>query len=107
MTVLVRPANLRLEPRSGETVFAAAEREGYRWPTVCGGLGTCRTCVMMVDEGESNCSPIEDLESEGLAALKVARDGTRRLACQTRVLGDVVVTKRGVKPVPAHSSVTA
>lgn len=104
MAVTVQPSGVRLDPAPGETVFAAAARQGYRWPTVCGGLGTCRTCLMVVDEGRENCSPIEDLEGEGLDALKEPRDGVRRLACQTRVSGDVVVTKRGVKPVPAEAA---
>jgi ferredoxin len=99
VVVLVRPADVRLDPEPGETVFLAAGRQGYRWPTVCGGLGTCRTCLMVVEEGRENCSPIEDLEAEGLDALKEPRNGVRRLACQTRVSGDVVVTKRGVKSV--------
>jgi ferredoxin len=103
MSVTVHPSGIRLEPRVGETVFLAAAREGYRWPTVCGGLGTCRTCLMVVDEGRENCSPIDDLEAEGLDALKEPRDGVRRLACQTRVSGDVTVTKRGVKPLEAAS----
>jgi 2Fe-2S ferredoxin len=99
MTVLVQPAGIRLVPGSGETVFAAAQRSGYRWPTVCGGLGTCRTCVMVVEEGREYCSSIGELEAEGLDALKEAKDGVHRLACQTSVSGDVVVHKRGVKPV--------
>jgi ferredoxin len=103
MTVTVQPAGVLLDPKPGETVFTAARRSGYRWPTVCGGLGTCRTCVMVVEAGRENCSPIADWEAEGLAALKEAHDGVHRLACQTRVTGDVVVTKRGVKPEEAAS----
>jgi ferredoxin len=104
MTVTVQPNGVRLDPEPGETVFLAAARQGYRWPTVCGGLGTCRTCLMVVDEGRENCSPIGDLEAEGLDALKEPKDGVRRLACQTRVSGDVLVTKRGVKPIPAEAA---
>ncbi|MGQ0625688.1 MAG: 2Fe-2S iron-sulfur cluster-binding protein [Sporichthyaceae bacterium] len=100
VVVVVQPAQIQLDPEPGETVFLAAGRQGYRWPTICGGLGTCRTCLMLVDQGQENCSPIGDLEAEGLDALQEPRDGVRRLACQTRVSGDVVVTKRGVKPVP-------
>lgn len=97
MTVLVQPVGIRLTPEPGETVFAAAQRSGYRWPTVCGGLGTCRTCVMKVEEGREYCSAIGELEAEGLDALKEAKDGVHRLACQTSVSGDVVVHKRGVR----------
>jgi ferredoxin len=104
MSVLVQPANVRLDPEPGETVFRAAARQGYRWPTICGGNGTCRTCLMIVEDGRENCSSIGDLEAEGLDALKEPKDGVRRLACQTCVTGDVVVTKRGVKPLPREAA---
>jgi ferredoxin len=99
VTVLVRPSGIRLEPQPGQTVFAAAELAGYRWPTVCGGHGSCRTCAMTVESGLENCSPIGDWEAEGLAALRKPLDGVCRLACQTSVSGDVVVNKRGVRRV--------
>ncbi|GAA0608929.1 hypothetical protein GCM10009547_08670 [Sporichthya brevicatena] len=104
MTVTVRPSGIRLEPNPDETVFRAAARQGYRWPTICGGNGTCRTCVMTVESGRENCGPIGDLEAEGLDALKEAKDGGLRLACQTTVTGDVVVTKRGVKKWPNEAA---
>ncbi|WP_019873703.1 2Fe-2S iron-sulfur cluster-binding protein [Sporichthya polymorpha] len=104
MTVRVRPAEVRIDPEPGETVFAAAVRLGYRWPTICGGNGTCRTCVMTVESGRENCGPIGDLEAEGLDALKESKDGGHRLACQTTVTGDVVVTKRGVKRLPTEAA---
>lgn len=98
MGVLVRPADIVLDPEPGETVFRAAARQGYRWPTICGGNATCRTCVLVVESGSENCAPIGDLEAEGLDALKEAKDGVHRLACRLQVTGDVVVLKRGVKP---------
>jgi ferredoxin, 2Fe-2S len=103
VTVVVRPTDIRLEPLPGETVLAAAEHAGLRWPTVCGGHGTCRTCGMTVEDGRGNCSPISDWEAEGLTALKQPLDGTYRLACQTTVSGDVVVRKGGVKRARAAS----
>jgi ferredoxin len=104
MAVLVRPSGIRLDLEPGETVFRAAARQGYRWPTICGGNGTCRTCVLVVEAGAENCAPIGDLEAEGLDALKEARGGVHRLACQLRVTGDVVVSKRGVKTMPAEAA---
>ncbi len=59
---------------------------------------------MVVDSGRENCVPIGDLEAEGLDALKEAKDGVHRLACQTRVTGDVVVTKPGVRPIRAEAA---
>lgn len=104
MSVTVQPSGIRLDPEPDETVFAAAARLGYRWPTICGGNGTCRTCVMAVESGREHCAPIGDLEAEGLDALKEAKDGLHRLACQTRVTGDVVVTKRGVRAVRSEAA---
>lgn len=97
--VLVHPMEIQLEVRVGETAFDAARRLGYRWPTLCGGQGTCTTCHMMVNEGVTNLSEITAYETEGLSrVLPRGKGGTFRLACQAKVLGDVAVTKRGVRP---------
>jgi 2Fe-2S ferredoxin len=103
--VLVEPSGISFEVGPGETVFAAASRQGYRWPTVCGGLGTCRTCIMTVLEGEANCSVVGSWEAEGLAEVGASvRAGSApvRLACQTEVSGTVRVRKAGVRA--AHTN---
>lgn len=96
-TVAVRPAGLELEVHDGEDLFSAAQRLGLRWPTVCGGKGTCRTCFVQVEEGADNCLPVGPLEREGIEALRRPVDGRTRLACQLRVAGPVTVTRRGVR----------
>jgi ferredoxin, 2Fe-2S len=95
--VAVRPSGAEIEVLDGEDVFSAARRLGYRWPTVCGGKGTCRTCFLEVDEGAENCSPVGPHEREGIQALRQPVDGRTRLACQLRIVGPVTVTKRGVR----------
>lgn len=97
--VRVEPAGIDLDVESGETVMGAAVRAGYRWPTVCGGQGTCRTCFFEVIDGAANLSPVAALEREGLDSLGPAPGGAeRRLACQARVTGwTVTVRKRGVR----------
>lgn len=100
--ILVEPAGISFETDPGETVFAAAARHGYKWPTVCGGVGSCRTCLMTVLEGEEDCSPIEAWEAEGLDEIGAAAKrsgGPVRLACQTRIRGPVRVRKPGVRAV--------
>jgi ferredoxin len=99
-TARVEPAGIELEVLAGESVMAAAVRTGYRWPTVCGGQGTCRTCFFEVVEGATNLSPVESFEREGLDSLGPIPGGNleRRLACQARVMtGTVTVRKRGVR----------
>lgn len=101
-TARVEPAGIDLEVLAGESVMAAAVRAGYRWPTVCGGQGSCRTCYFEVVDGGANLSPVEPFEREGLDSLGPLPGGTveRRLACQAKVLsGAVTLRKRGVRPV--------
>jgi len=96
-TATVVPAGLTIEVQPGETLFHAAGRQGYRWPTVCGGLGTCRTCFITVRDGMQNCGAMADLEKEGIQALGRPLDGRTRLACQLEVAGPIVVARRGVR----------
>ena len=97
--VRVEPGGAAFETAAGETIMAGANRAGYRWPTVCGGQGTCRTCYVRVLEHPENLSTIGPWESEGLAALGLTGDGGPvRLACQARPEGDIVVHKPGVRP---------
>jgi ferredoxin, 2Fe-2S len=94
----VLPSETLITIENGETLLAAAQRQGYRWPNICGGQGTCRTCFVEVTDGLADCSTIGSLEREGIEALKRPLDGTTRLACQLQVQsGTVTVTKRGVR----------
>lgn len=56
----------------------------------CHGIGTCGTCAVMV-EGE--VSEASWREKTRLGIPPHSADKNRRLACQTKVLGDVRVTK--------------
>ncbi|MFW0153049.1 2Fe-2S iron-sulfur cluster-binding protein [Mycobacterium sp. smrl_JER01] len=96
----VEPRGIVVEVNEGETIMAAAERSGYRWPTLCHGDGTCSICWVEVTEGAEQLSAIEDNERETLELLSPRLRATRtvRLACQARVNGDVTVRKPGVRP---------
>jgi ferredoxin, 2Fe-2S len=97
--VVVLPSGVEIQVEDGEKLMAAAVRQGYRWPTVCGGQGTCRTCFVRVEAGAELCSPIGSLEKEGIDALREPADGVTRLACQVEIAADGVrVFKRGVRP---------
>ncbi len=56
----------------------------------CHGLGTCGTCAVEV-EGE--VSELQWREKTRLSVPPHSAGSGRRLACQTKVLGDVKVTK--------------
>jgi ferredoxin len=68
----------------------------------CHGIGTCGTCAVQV-EGEVSEANWRDRTRRSLPPH--SPDRNRRLACQTRVLGDVKITKfdgfwgQGTEPV--------
>ncbi len=76
------PLGRRTQVTRGTTLLEAARQAGVGLSAVCGGAGTCGTCRVRVVGGE--VSPPVEGEREALA------DGFR-LACRTRVLGDVRV----------------
>ena len=99
--VRVQPSGITFDVEPDESIFAAAGRHGLSWPTVCGGQGTCRACVLTVVEGADHLSPVGKWEREGLDEVVVGLRGdpaSYRLACQATTTGDVVVHKAGVGP---------
>ncbi|MGF1459303.1 MAG: 2Fe-2S iron-sulfur cluster-binding protein [Leptolyngbyaceae cyanobacterium] len=56
----------------------------------CRGIGTCGTCAVHV-EGKVSAANWRDRARRSLPPHELQRD--RRLACQTKVLGDIRVTK--------------
>jgi ferredoxin len=99
-TIHVLPGDLSIEVAEGETLMAAAERAGLRWPTVCGGDGQCQTCFIEARQGDISSPPPGSTEVEGLQTLAERMDftaGTVRLACQFRPSSDATVWKRGVR----------
>jgi 2Fe-2S ferredoxin len=98
--VLVEPVGASIEVQPGETLMAAAERHGYRWPTICHGQAICTACAFVLEDSPDAFEPPEPLELKGLqnfAGRTYYRDKSVRLACQARPVSDTVVTKRGVR----------
>lgn len=97
--VHVVPADIDIEVFAIETLFDAAWREGYDWPTVCVGQMLCTACHVVVKEGIDNVRPVVERQ-EASAIRRLAQriykgDETGvRLACQLRITGDVVVEQK-------------
>jgi 2Fe-2S ferredoxin len=109
--VTVEPASLAFEAGTGETLLDAALKAGIRWPTVCKGVGSCKTCNFVIKSGDEHFSPMTALEKGELALIRRRYPGVPedhvRLACQTTVSGDVVVTCKGVRSAPVEDPATA
>lgn len=98
--VTVRPSGIRFEAQPNDTIMGAAHASGYYWPTTCGGECRCTTCAITVASGAENLSEMGRAENKTLLQERgpAAIAKGMRLACQARVLGDVVVEKPGVRP---------
>jgi 2Fe-2S ferredoxin len=93
-------SDVEFDVEPGETVFDAAARNGYSWPTVCGGQADCSRCCMTIVRGAEHLTPMTGAERETLSRLIwVHQDeaGDERLACCTGLTGDVVVHRRSVR----------
>ena len=95
--VRVLPEEVEFPVAEGETVFAAAVRNGVRWPSICNGDCECGVCYMQVRAGHECLSAMSPQESQRLALGIKANDPTARLACRVRVSGEVTVFRRGVR----------
>jgi ferredoxin len=62
----------------------------------CHGFGQCGSCRVLITKGMDNTSRKGLLESARLAVslAYIGNEATMRLACQTRVNGDITVTTR-------------
>ena len=82
------PDNKTVEVREDETILQAALRAGIPHTHVCGGKARCTTCRVFV----VNANKLEVSlpgESEIFLSRKLGFCGNVRLACQTRVMGDI------------------
>lgn len=63
---------------------------GVDWMQACGRKGRCTTCLFDVLEGSENLNPPTESEMRYLAAGRL--QSNQRLACQSRVSGELIVS---------------
>ncbi|UCD17430.1 MAG: (2Fe-2S)-binding protein [Candidatus Zixiibacteriota bacterium] len=79
------------EVPEGASILEAALDNGVSINNDCGANGACGTCHVFIDEGLDNVTAMEGDEAELLEMVEGAT-GRSRLACQARILGDIIVT---------------
>jgi chlorosome envelope protein X len=98
--VRVQPLDIEFDAAEGESLMEAAERYGYRWPTLCGGVAMCTMCWARVESGAEHLSPMQEAEREALETYRREgggrSEGHVRLGCQVKVYGPATFFKRGV-----------
>jgi len=99
VSVLFMPSGLRGQVPVGTSVLQAAQRLGVDLESICGGQGKCRKCQVLPQEGEfakhgivsraDHLSPLSETELHHQSRKRLK--GRRRLGCNARILGDLVV----------------
>jgi 2Fe-2S ferredoxin len=84
------PSGVEVEARAGETLLDIALAHEVSIQHACGGFCACTTCHCEVVSGSDH---LEKPDSDELERLEVLEEKTAhsRLACQSKVTGDVVV----------------
>jgi uncharacterized 2Fe-2S/4Fe-4S cluster protein (DUF4445 family) len=98
--VVFTPSGKRGEFPSGTSLLAAARNLGVDLDSVCGGRGVCGRCQVDVAEGDfakhaiasraGHLSPRAEVENR-YAEKRGAFPAGRRLGCQARICGDLVI----------------
>ena len=83
--------DVTVEVPDGQTLLDVSIRNRIPQHHQCGGQARCTTCRVQILDGISHVSARSPLEEK--VASKRAWDEFTRLACQTRVHGDVVVRR--------------
>ena len=83
--------DMTVEAPDGQTLLDMSIRNRMPHHHQCGGQGRCTTCRVQILDGISQVSPRTSFEEEG--ASKRGWDDFTRLACQTKVHGNVVVRR--------------
>ena len=99
--IIFTPSGKRGEVAVGKSVLEAAQQLGVDLDTVCGGRGLCDRCQVDVSVGEfakfkiqsahEHLSPPSAAECEFFNIDANAAAQTRRLGCQAKLRGDVVI----------------
>jgi uncharacterized 2Fe-2S/4Fe-4S cluster protein (DUF4445 family) len=93
------PSGLKYRSGQGETLLQVAQDAGVAIRSLCGGYGQCHQCWVEISEGKhskfgvnckaENVSRMTSLERQLIADNPSYRG--KRLACQTRIQGDLVI----------------
>jgi adenylate cyclase len=85
------PDKIETEVKEGQTLLQAAVAAGINHVSVCGGIGRCSTCRVIVVDGLQHCSP--PTKNEQAIAEMLNLPPNVRLACHTTITGPVKVRR--------------
>ncbi len=91
-TLIIEPLSKRFNVQVGNTIYEALSALDYPVSALCGGAGTCGKCKVKIEGDQATVSPPTERERKMLGS---AIDDGMRLACQTKILGNVRILLTG------------
>jgi ferredoxin len=91
--IVLRPSGQIIEIDGSKNLLEALREKGIYIKSSCGGVAACSDCIIRVVGGEDNLEPPPFKEISFLG--NVFHITKERLACQTRIHGDVVIDISG------------
>ena len=85
-TVTVLPQGKKLEAKEGENLYRFLVRHGYPIPSICGGMGLCGKCRVLIREGAK-----PPREAEWVYLTQKELEQGWRLSCQQRIDRDLIL----------------
>ena len=92
-TIFFLPGNKRIEINEGATLLEAVQKSGAHINNVCGGVGSCGKCKVIVKKGRAQTRPSPLLTNDEIKKGYV-------LACQARIVEDLFIE------IPEESRIT-
>ena len=89
MKIKFIPQNLEFEIKPNQSVLHAAQEHGVHIQSVCRGVPSCAECRVNIAEGEYNVLPPNAAELSLIGSAHFV--DRRRLSCQLKCFGDVVI----------------
>ena len=91
ISLVILPEKAIVHASQTDTILEALQNAEIQMDSSCGGMGTCGTCRVFVEEGIEKFSPRNDLEQEIAQDRNFAMN--ERLTCQNFVKDKLVLRK--------------
>jgi uncharacterized 2Fe-2S/4Fe-4S cluster protein (DUF4445 family) len=88
VSITFEPEGKKIKTPIGTTILRAAEEAGVGIRSECGGVGSCGKCRVIV-RNSNTVNRVTEIERKHLSHLEI--DNGYRLACQTKILRNVIV----------------
>jgi len=97
--IIFTPSGIQTQGQAGDSLYDVALRAGVDMQSICGGRGLCNRCQVEVEPGEFAKFKLSvseaDIPKLSPTEKKARHDGElserRRLACRSKICGDLVV----------------